>query len=742
MLVIRPPGAREHPDAPRSARNAGAACGHRSSRIVGGRPAAERKWPWQVSLQIRNEHICGGSLISNRWVLTAAHCIYGHLEYIVKLGDIEVHHKAKTAAAVPVLDIVIHQDYSSSGSTSNDIALALLAFPVNYSTHIQPVCLPEKTFMVQSDTKCWVTGWGKLSEEGSQITKELSGAGQQGARHSQASEAGDRGARAASPRRGVVRTSRVITYRSTSRAHVLRRPMCWCAGCIGLRGHQVGLHPASLMTTSGCSLDAGSRPSRSWVLSCPVLLLLLLTPPPNSGFEEDETKVVCGEPWWSEDLEETHRHWPWEVSLQTEYQHVCGGALIEPSWVVTAAHCIQGTKEYSVMLGTAQLQPVNSTSALWISVKDIIMHPKYWGQTFITGNVALLHLHTPVTFSKYVQPICLPEPSFHLKVGTQCWVTGWGQAKQRFSANSTLTPALQETEVFIMDNKRCDRIYHKRSRFPHIIPLVLRDMICATNYEENLCHEDAGGPLACEVDGRWILAGVLSWEKACAKPQNPGSWLQACGQTNITCKVVKGKVEEVGKWPWQVSIFFLGMYTCSGSLIHRQWILTAAHCLQRSKDPTHYSVVLGAQRIPDNSTQLLLTNLVIHDHFNNRMSNDIALLKLRDPIFWSPLIQPICLPTNNFKPIIGSICWVIGWGHKGRKETSESPYNVQDLSVRIINNDICNHRYQFLLSMNQKQFIGNDMLCVNPELGSDTCKASCWQSPSIGKFYCTPSLAV
>uniref|UniRef100_A0A8C0WRC0 Peptidase S1 domain-containing protein n=1 Tax=Castor canadensis TaxID=51338 RepID=A0A8C0WRC0_CASCN len=150
---------------PPAGSNFSLSCGHRSSRIVGGRPAAERKWPWQVSLQIRNEHICGGSLISNRWVLTAAHCIYGHLEYIVKLGDIEVHHKAKTAAAVPVLDIVIHQDYSSSGSTSNDIALALLAFPVNYSTHIQPVCLPEKTFMVQSDTKCWVTGWGKLSEE-------------------------------------------------------------------------------------------------------------------------------------------------------------------------------------------------------------------------------------------------------------------------------------------------------------------------------------------------------------------------------------------------------------------------------------------------------------------------------------------------------------------------------------------------------------------------------------------------
>ena len=61
------------------------------------------------------------------------------------------------------------------------------------------------------------------------------------------------------------------------------------------------------------------------------------------------------------------------------------------------------------------------------------MHPKYWGRTFIMGDVALLQLHSPVIISKYVQPICLPEPNYSLKVGTQCWVTGWGQVKQRFS---------------------------------------------------------------------------------------------------------------------------------------------------------------------------------------------------------------------------------------------------------------------------------------------------------------------
>ncbi|XP_007982171.1 putative serine protease 45 isoform X3 [Chlorocebus sabaeus] len=247
-------------------------------------------------------------------------------------------------------------------------------------------------------------------------------------------------------------------------------------------------------------------------------------------YTQDTTNPVCGEPWWLEDLEMT-RHWPWEVSLRIENEHVCGGALIDPSWVVTAAHCIQGTKEYSVVLGTSKLQPMNFSRALQVPVRDIIMHPKYWGRTFIMGDVALVHLQAPVTFSEYVQPICLPEPNFNLKVGTQCWVTGWSQVKQRFSANSTLTPELQEAEVFIMDNKRCDQHYHKKSFFPPVVPLVLGDMICATNYGENLCYGDSGGPLACEVEGRWILAGVLSWEKACAKAQNPGVYTRVTKYT-------------------------------------------------------------------------------------------------------------------------------------------------------------------------------------------------------------------
>ncbi|XP_008518542.2 putative serine protease 45 [Equus przewalskii] len=276
------------------------------------------------------------------------------------------------------------------------------------------------------------------------------------------------------------------------------------------------------MATSPGSLGAGPGAARPWRLSRRLLLLLLLLLPLlDAGYKEGNTKPVCGKPWWSEGLDVT-RHWPWEVSLRIENEHVCGGALIDLSWVMTAAHCIQGNKDYSVVLGTSKLKSWDPLKVFSIPVKDIIVHPKYWGRTFIMGDVALLRLHTPAIFSKYVQPICLPEPSYNLKVGTQCWVTGWGQIKQRYSANSTLTPELQEAEVFIMDNKRCDRVYRKMAVVPHILPLVMQDMVCATNYGENLCNGDAGGPLACEVEDRWILAGVLSWDKACAKSQNPG----------------------------------------------------------------------------------------------------------------------------------------------------------------------------------------------------------------------------
>ncbi|EDL08995.1 testis serine protease 3 [Mus musculus] len=140
-------------------------CGHRITEVDPGSLSAGRKWPWQVSLQSQNEHVCGGSLISHRWVLTAAHCIYEQEEYMVMLGDDMLHSESESVTLVPVQDIIFPSNFDIQ-TMRNDIALALLYFPVNYSSLIQPVCLPEEPFRVKNGTVCWVTGWGQQNEIG------------------------------------------------------------------------------------------------------------------------------------------------------------------------------------------------------------------------------------------------------------------------------------------------------------------------------------------------------------------------------------------------------------------------------------------------------------------------------------------------------------------------------------------------------------------------------------------------
>ncbi|XP_015109806.1 venom protease [Diachasma alloeum] len=133
-----------------------------STRIVGGRPAGAREWPWMVALiRTDTDHYCGGVLITDRHVLTAAHCVHGirQKDIIVRLGEYDFSKPDETRALdFGILEIRKHPDFDAS-TYDNDIAIIKLHRPTIFNTYIWPICLPPTGFSVENKSGI-VAGWG------------------------------------------------------------------------------------------------------------------------------------------------------------------------------------------------------------------------------------------------------------------------------------------------------------------------------------------------------------------------------------------------------------------------------------------------------------------------------------------------------------------------------------------------------------------------------------------------------
>uniref|UniRef100_A0A3P9QGJ1 Acrosin n=1 Tax=Poecilia reticulata TaxID=8081 RepID=A0A3P9QGJ1_POERE len=224
--------------------------------------------------------------------------------------------------------------------------------------------------------------------------------------------------------------------------------------------------------------------------------------------------------------------WPWQASIQFLGTHFCGGTIISNKWVVSAAHLVEKkTKESStdfltVLVGITALSKPGPHSQRR-GVKNVIIHERY---DFNSSNndVALLMLKSPLKFTNYIQPCCIPMSINHqvaLNL-SNCFITGWGSINYKGGA----VDMLQEAELELIETLRCNQKHWYNG-------LITENMLCAGMLTGGVdtCQGDSGSPLQCysEKDDQYYLIGVTSFGESCGHPHRPG---------------VYSKTSAFGKW--------------------------------------------------------------------------------------------------------------------------------------------------------------------------------------------------
>ncbi|XP_058836636.1 CLIP domain-containing serine protease B15-like [Topomyia yanbarensis] len=411
--------------------------------------------------------------------------------------------------------------------------------------------------------------------------------------------------------------------------------------------------------------------------------------------------------------------WPWHVALYhrkgRSVEYACGGTIINDQYVLTAAHCVMNIangfqlapNRIFVRMGIHDLESFDPKSAQQHEVGKI---HKFENFTRLIDDIALLELSTIIRFNPYVQPACVNlEPNITGELGT---VVGWG-----LTEDDVTSVTLKQAEMPVIDPLTClrsDRV---------LFGQTLNEGLFCAGYTNgtSVCNGDSGGGLFFRRANTWFLGGIVSFSQtrsggtnycytkgygAFTQVQKYLSWMREitkmplvsdsdvrvckpevpdpaktypnylprqCG-VYIPNRILGGQNARVFEFPWMVILQTDEKnFLCSGTLINKRYILTAAQCIKNDL-PT--KAILGEHTIEQDTDcngtedcappvrQYKIECVITHPDYSWRSKqNDIALIRLSEDVSCDDHVHPICLPyTEELRRYEPSRYIVTGWG--------------------------------------------------------------------------------
>nr|XP_025962414.1 hepatocyte growth factor-like protein [Dromaius novaehollandiae] len=217
---------------------------------------------------------------------------------------------------------------------------------------------------------------------------------------------------------------------------------------------------------------------------------------------------------------------PWTVSIRNRAGvHFCGGSLVKEQWVISTRQCFSSCDAdlsgYEVQLGTLFKDPgPEDPDKQAIPIVRIVCGPS-------ESHLVLLKLARPAVLNKRVALICLPPERYVVPAQTVCEIAGWGE-----TGGTADGSVLNVAQLPVLSNEECNAALRGRVKESELCTAPLRVGVGA-------CEGDYGGPLACFTHDCWVLEGVITPSRVCARTDQPALFIRTSLYVDWIHKVMK-----------------------------------------------------------------------------------------------------------------------------------------------------------------------------------------------------------